>query len=131
MSMSDPIADMLTRIRNGQKAKKAQISCSYSNVKKAILDVLIREGYIKSYEVTEENHKKDISVALKYHNGEAVIQKVVRVSKPGRRVYVDQRNIPLFHNGLGISVLSTNKGVICDAEARQHNVGGEVICSLF
>lgn len=131
MSMSDPIADMLTRIRNGLKAEKQSVMCPYSGVKAAILDVLIREGFLKSYEVLEKDHKKDMRIELRYHEGAPTIKKMERVSKPGRRVYVDKGSVPKYLNGLGISVLSTSKGVICDDEARQLNIGGEVICSLY
>ena len=132
MSMTDPLGDMLTRIRNGLKAKKSTIHSPASRNRQRVLDVLEREGYIRGYETTEpEPRKAEIRIMLKYFEGDPVIQSIQRVSKPGRRVYSSVQNLPRVHNGLGISIVSTPKGVLSDAEAREANVGGEVICTVF
>ncbi len=130
--MTDPIADMLTRIRNGQRAGKKTVSVPASKRHANILDVLQREGYIVGHK-TEEVRKgiSNLVVELKYFEGDAVIQEIDRVSKPGRRVYSNVSDMPRVHNGLGISILSTSKGVMSDFEARQSKVGGEVICTVF
>tara|TARA_B100001540_G_C15791319_1_gene635564 strand:+ start:564 stop:956 length:393 start_codon:yes stop_codon:yes gene_type:complete len=130
--MSDPLADMITRIRNGQRAYKGAVMSPASKMRARILDVLKREGYIRGYEVeTSEDGKAAISIELKYHEGEPVIRQITRVSKPGRRVYSSVNDLPRVANGLGISIVSTPKGVLSDAEAREQNVGGEVICKVF
>ena len=132
MSMTDPIADMLTRIRNGQQAKKSHVMTPASSLRAAILDVLAREGYIRGYE--RQNVRAGIDefkVELKYHEGRPVINESQRVSTPGRRVYSKVKDLPKFYNGLGIFVLSTPQGVMSDNEARQANVGGEVLCKVF
>ena len=132
MSMSDPIGDMLTRIRNGLQAGKSSVASPASKTRQRILDVLQREGYIRGYSRTDgENNKAELSIELKYHEGEPVIRTISRVSKPGRRVYSSVRDLPRVHNGLGISIVSTPKGVLSDAEARENNVGGEVLCTVF
>ncbi len=132
MSMTDPIADMLTRIRNGLMAGKTVVSSPASKTRQRILDVLEREGYIRGYSRTEgEANKAELSIELKYMEGEPVIRTINRVSKPGRRVYSSVRDLPRVHNGLGISIVSTPKGVLSDAEARENNVGGEVLCTVF
>ncbi|WP_321389940.1 30S ribosomal protein S8 [Emcibacter sp.] len=132
MSMSDPLADMLTRIRNGQRANKKVISSPASKMRQRILDVLEREGYIRGYSRNDgEAGKAEISIELKYHEGLPVIQEITRVSKPGRRVYSSVNDLPRVRNGLGISIVSTPKGVLSDAEARAENVGGEIICTVF
>ncbi|MEM8799005.1 MAG: 30S ribosomal protein S8 [Pseudomonadota bacterium] len=132
MSMSDPLADMLTRIRNGQRANKMSVRSPASKLRKRVLDVLQREGYIRGYE-EEANDRgfQEIRIELKYHDGGPVIQDIARVSKPGRRVYMGVEDLPRVQNGLGISIVSTPKGVLSDAEARSSNVGGEVLCTVF
>ena len=130
--MTDPIADMLTRIRNGLMAGKSVVTSPASKTRQRILDVLQREGYIRGYSRTEgEANKAELSIELKYMEGEPVIRTINRVSKPGRRVYSSVRDLPRVHNGLGISIVSTPKGVLSDAEARENNVGGEVLCTVF
>lgn len=132
MSMTDPIGDMLTRIRNGLQARKSVISSPASKTRQRVLDVLEREGYIRGYSRTDgEANKAELSIELKYHEGEPVIRTLNRVSKPGRRVYSAVNDLPRVHNGLGISIVSTPKGVLSDAEARENNVGGEVLCTVF
>ena len=132
MSMTDPIADMLTRIRNGLMAGKSVVTTPASKTRQRILDVLQREGYIRGYSRTEgDANKATLSIELKYMEGEPVIRTINRVSKPGRRVYSSVRDLPRVHNGLGISIVSTPKGVLSDAEARESNVGGEVLCTVF
>lgn len=132
MSMTDPIADMLTRIRNGLQARKASVMSPASKTRQRILDVLQREGYIAGYaRIDGENNKADLKIELKYHDGLPVIRTINRVSTPGRRVYSSVRDLPRVHNGLGISIVSTPKGVLSDAEAREANVGGEVLCTVF
>ncbi|MFK7866574.1 MAG: 30S ribosomal protein S8 [Alphaproteobacteria bacterium] len=132
MSMSDPLADMLTRIRNGQSAKKKVVSVPASKLKASVLDVLLREGFIRGYSQAEiRGGIHEISVELKYHEGAAVIQEIQRVSRPGRRIYTTIKSLPRHYNGLGISILSTPRGVMTDHEARTANVGGEVLCKVF
>lgn len=132
MSMSDPIADMLTRIRNGMRVRKKAVLVPASKIHKSILDVLKREGYIRHYEEQEvRTNIKILSVELKYHDGIPVIKTIDRVSKPGCRQYSRIEDLKSFHNGLGISILSTASGVLSDKEAREKNVGGEVICQVF
>lgn len=132
MSMSDPIADMLTRARNAQKAKKATFACAYSKMKASILDVMKEEGYIKGYTVKDiRKGIKEIVVELKYFAQEPVIKQIKRISKPGRRVYSDVSSIPRYYSGLGVTILSTPKGIMSDAAAREAHVGGEIICSIF
>jgi small subunit ribosomal protein S8 len=130
--MSDPLADMLTRIRNGQKAKKSSVASPASKMRQRILDVLAREGYIRGYEEVQSTAgKPELSIELKYYEGTGVIREVTRISKPGRRVYTSVSDIPKVRNGLGISIVSTPKGVLSDSEARELNVGGEIICTVF
>lgn len=132
MSMTDPIADMLTRIRNALTVKREGVSMPYSNVKKAILEAMTREGYVRSCEVLEDGHKKNLYVRLKYaENGESVIRKLDRVSKPGRRMYFKSDEVRKVLDGLGISIVSTSKGVLSDRECRDSHVGGEVICEVW
>ena len=132
MSMSDPLGDMLTRIRNGQSARKSVVSSPASRFRTNVLEVLKREGYIRGYE-TEELRPgiQQLRIELKYHEGSPVIRHIQRVSKPGRRVYSKIKDLPRVYNGLGISILSTPRGVMSDTEARAANVGGEVICEVF
>jgi small subunit ribosomal protein S8 len=127
MSLSDPIGDMLTRIRNGQHARKATIACPASKARSNVLEVLKREGYIRDFSVDE----REITIELKYHEGESVIKEIDRVSKPGRRVYSKINDLKLVYGGLGISILSTPQGIMSDNEARAANVGGEVLCRVF
>ena len=132
MSINDPIGDMLTRIRNAQlRGHKVAISPA-SKARGWVLDVLETEGFIRGYSrVEQENNKADFEIELKYFDGEPVIQKIKRVSKPGRRVYSGVNEIPPVRNGLGISILSTSKGILSDAAAREQNVGGEIICQVY
>lgn len=132
MSMSDPLGDMLTRIRNGQMAKKSSVVAPASKLRANVLDVLKREGYIRSFEEYEDRPGiRALKIELKYHEGSAAIQEIARVSKPGRRVYSKIKDLSKVYNGLGISIISTPRGVMSDAEARQANVGGEVLCQVF
>ena len=132
MAMSDPLGDMLTRIRNGQRARKPVISAPSSRMRQNVLDVLQREGFIRGYSVEElRGGVSEIRIELKYHDGEPVIREISRVSKPGRRVYSKIKELPRVYNGLGITILSTPRGVMSDQEARAANVGGEVLCRVF
>lgn len=132
MSMSDPLGDMLTRIRNGQHAKKAVVSVPASREKARVLDVLQREGFIRGYkEETGDAGHKNLLVELKYDESQPVIRELHRVSKPGRRVYFGVTDLPRFYNGLGVTIVSTPKGVMADHEARTAHVGGEVLCQVF
>ncbi len=132
MTMSDPLGDMLTRLRNGLHAGKAKIRVPASKHKASVLDVLVRGGYIRGYNIIElDGNKKEIEIEAKYDSGEPVIHVIKRVSRPGRRVYFGANDVPRFYNGLGITVVSTPKGVLADHEAREQNVGGEVLCQLF
>ena len=128
MSMSDPIADMLTRIRNAQLVQKAVVSMPSSKVKIAIAQVLKDEGYIDGYMVKTEGAKSELEVALKYYAGKPVIERIERVSRPGLRVYKGCDAIPQVMNGLGVAIVTTPKGVMTDRKARQTGVGGEVLC---
>ncbi|GEO82201.1 30S ribosomal protein S8 [Pararhodospirillum oryzae] len=132
MALSDPLGDLLTRIRNGQRARKNSVNAPASNLRVGVLDVLQREGYIRGYErVDVRAGVAELRVELKYHEGEPVIREIARVSTPGRRVYSKIKDLPKVYNGLGISILSTPRGVMSDHEARQANVGGEVLCRVF
>ncbi|EJF90080.1 30S ribosomal protein S8 [Bartonella melophagi] len=132
MSMSDPLGDMLTRIRNALSRKKGKVVTPASKLRRRVLDVLQSEGYIRGYnQVDFGKGKSEIEIELKYFEGSAVIREISRVSKPGRRVYVSAKSIPQVANGLGISILSTPKGVMADHEAREQNVGGEILCRVF
>ncbi|MHA1158061.1 MAG: 30S ribosomal protein S8 [Alphaproteobacteria bacterium] len=132
MTMSDPLGDMLTRIRNAQMRKKTSVSTPGSKLRRNVLDVLKSEGYIRGYATVDyENGRSEFDIELKYYDGEPVIREVQRISKPGRRVYSSVRNIPRVNNGLGVSILSTPKGVMSDTDARDQNVGGEVLCRVF
>lgn len=128
MSMSDPIADMLTRIRNGQQAQKVSVSMPSSKVKIAIAKVLKDEGYIEEFSVRENGGKPELNVALKYYAGRPVIERLERVSRPGLRVYKGSEKLPTVMNGLGVAIVSTPQGVMTDRAARAGRVGGEVIC---
>ena len=132
MSLSDPLGDMLTRIRNGQSARKNAVRSPASKLRANVLEVLRREGYIRGYTREDgEAGRVELSIELKYHNGEPVIRELKRVSKPGRRVYTGVKELPNVYNGLGIAILSTPQGVMSDAEARQARVGGEILCMVF
>lgn len=129
---SDPLGDMITRIRNAQRAQKAVVRTPASKLRERVLDVLKREGYIRNYETIDVRPGiKELSIELKYHNGEPVIREITRVSKPGRRIYAGVKDLPQVYNGLGIAILSTPRGVLSDAEARELKVGGEILCTVF
>jgi small subunit ribosomal protein S8 len=130
MNLSDPLGDMLTRIRNGQAAHKTAVSTPASKLRVSVLEVLRREGYIRGFRREDIGHG-ELSIELKYHNGEPVIRELRRVSKPGRRIYSPVKDLPRVYNGLGIAILSTPQGVMSDAEAREAHVGGEVLCTVF
>ena len=132
MAIIDPLGDMLTRIRNAQMRRKSRVSTPGSKLRARVLDVLQSEGYIRDYSQTDfDNGKSEIEIELKYFDGEPVIKEIERVSKPGRRVYASVKNLPRVRNGLGISVLSTPKGIMADHDARDANVGGEVLFTVF
>lgn len=132
MSVNDPLGDMLTRIRNAQMRGKSTVATPASKLRAWVLDVLADEGYIRGYERNStENGQGELVISLKYFEGEPVIRELKRVSKPGRRVYMGVKEIPSVRNGLGVSIVSTPKGVMSDAAARSANVGGEVLCTVF
>ena len=132
MSMSDPLGDMLTRIRNGQRARKDAVIAPASKLRANVLEVFKREGFIRGYSQYEVRPGvSEIKIELKYHDGDPVIRELHRVSKPGRRVYSGIKDLGRVYSGLGISILSTPRGVMSDAEARAANVGGEVLCKVF
>ncbi len=132
MMMNDPLGDMLTRIRNAQMRGKSTVRTPASKLRAWVLDVLKDEGYIRGYEpVKAENGQPELEISLKYFEGEPVIRDLKRVSKPGRRVYAGVKDIPSVRNGLGVSIVSTPKGVMTDAAARTANIGGEVLCTVF
>ena len=132
MSMSDPLGDMLTRIRNGQSARKTVVSSPSSRFRTNVLEVLKREGYIRNYSSVDVRPGiQELNIELKYHDGMPVISEIQRVSRPGRRVYYGIRDLPRVYNWLGIAILSTPRGVLSDSEARTANVGGEVLCHVF
>jgi len=132
MSMNDPLGDMLTRIRNAQLRGKSTVSTPASKLRAWVLDVLAGEGYIRGYESAKtDNGQGELVISLKYFEGTPVIRELKRVSKPGRRVYMGAKDLPSVRNGLGVSIVSTPKGVMSDASARAANVGGEVLCTVF
>lgn len=132
MSMTDPLGDMLARIRNGQRANKNAVTSPASKLRANVLDVLKREGYIRGYSQSDVRAGvTELTIELKYHEGKPVITEIARVSKPGRRVYSKIADLPRVANGLGICILSTPRGVMSDTEARAQNVGGEVLCKVF
>ncbi|MEM8813603.1 MAG: 30S ribosomal protein S8 [Pseudomonadota bacterium] len=132
MAVTDPLGDMLTRIRNAQMRRRSSVSTPASKLRQRVLDVLESEGYIRGYAMVDyDSGKSEFEIELKYYDGEPVIREIKRVSKPGRRVYSSVRNIPQVANGLGVSILSTPKGVMADHQARDENVGGEVLCEVF
>ncbi len=128
MSMSDPIADMLTRIRNAQQVEKVSVSMPSSKLKVAIATVLKDEGYIESFEIKGEQTKPELEISLKYYAGRPVIERIERVSRPGLRIYKNRASIPQVMNGLGVAIVSTSRGVMTDRKARHEGVGGEVLC---
>jgi len=132
MAMSDPLGDMLTRIRNGQRVGKSSVRAPASRLRANVLDVLKREGYIRDFRDAEQRAgSAEVEIELKYHEGTPVIQEISRVSRPGQRVYSKIKELPRHYNGLGIMILSTPRGVMSDQEARAANVGGEVLCRVF
>ena len=131
MNISDPIGDMLARIRNAQERGKNKVAVPPSRLRERVLEVLHREGFIRGFTTIEKDGKAELEVELKYFDGAPVIKEIHRVSKPGRRVYSKIADLPRVANGLGISILSTPRGVMSDAEARTANVGGEVLCQVF
>lgn len=132
MFISDPIGDLLTRIRNGQAARLSSVHSPASKLRVNLLEVLKREGYIRDYAITQKDGgQSELNIELKYSEGQPVIREIKRVSKPGRRVYTQIKDVPRVYNGLGISILSTPRGVLSDREAREANVGGEVLCRVF
>ncbi len=132
MAISDPLGDMLTRIRNAQMRRKSKVTTPASKLRGRVLEVLQSEGYIRGYSTVEyDGGKSEFEIELKYYEGEPVIREIERISKPGRRVYASVRDLPRVANGLGVSIISTPKGVMSDAEAREQNVGGEVLCKIF
>ena len=132
MTMTDPLGDMLTRIRNGHMAKKALVECPMSKLRAAVLAVLKKEGFIRGYSIkTNENNKGNLIIELKYFEGKPAIKEIKRSSKPGLRLYSSKKDMPLNYGGLGISIVSTSKGLMSDHEARNANIGGEILCSVF
>jgi small subunit ribosomal protein S8 len=132
MSMTDPLGDLLTRIRNAQMRKKSKVSTPTSRLRAGVLDVLKTEGYIRGYtSVEHKDGRSEFEIELKYFDGAPVIREIARVSRPGRRVYASVKALPRINNGLGISIVSTPKGVMADHEARDQNVGGEILCTVF
>lgn len=132
MSMSDPLGDMLTRIRNGQHARMPVIACPHSNLRESVCAVLKDEGFIRGFKAVDAgNNKKNIEIELKYDEGQPVIRELKRVSKPGRRIYSKIKDLQPFYNGLGVKVVSTPQGVMADHKARSENIGGEVLCQVY
>ena len=132
MSTHDPISDLITRIRNGQMRAKPKVSTPGSKMRASVLDVLKSEGYIRGYATLErDDGRTEFDIELKYFDGAPVIREIARVSKPGRRVYASVKNLPRIGNGLGVAILSTPKGVMADHDAREQNVGGEILCTVF
>lgn len=131
MSMTDPIADMLTRIRNGQSAKKMQVTLPSSRLKVELAKLLESEGYISAFHEESEGSKRNLFIELKYFQGKPVIEKITRISKPGLRIYMRKDEIPTILGGLGVAIVSTSKGLMTDKAARQNGLGGEVLCSIY
>ena len=131
MAVTDPLGDLLTRIRNGQRAKKDSVLSPASKLRIRVLDVLQREGYIRGYSEEQMGPAAGLRIELKYFEGQPAIKHVARVSKPGRRVYSGSQELPRVRNGLGITIVSTPRGVLSDSEAREQNVGGEVLAEVF
>lgn len=132
MALNDPVGDLITRIRNAQMRAKSKVSTPGSKLRASVLEVLKSEGFIRDFSTVEfDNGRTEFEIELKYFDGEPVIREIARVSKPGRRVYVSVRNLPRVGNGLGIAIVSTPKGVMADHAAREQNVGGEILCTVF
>ncbi|HEX4892824.1 MAG TPA: 30S ribosomal protein S8 [Hyphomicrobiaceae bacterium] len=132
MAVNDPLGDMLTRIRNAQQRRRPKVVSPASNLRARVLDVLAEEGYIRGYtRVDRKQGVSELEIELKYSNGQPAIREIQRVSKPGRRVYSQMRDLPTVANGLGVAILSTPKGVMSDARAREEKVGGEILCNVF
>jgi small subunit ribosomal protein S8 len=132
MPLNDPLGDMIARINNAQMRKKPKVSTPASRLRERVLEVLKNEGFIRGYSTVEhKGGRSELEIELKYFDGEPVIRAIARVSKPGRRVYCAVRNLPRVNNGLGVAILSTPKGVMADHDAREANVGGEVLCTVF
>ena len=132
MALNDPLGDMLARIHNAQMRNKSKVSTPASRLRRYVLDVLKSEGFIRGYaDVEHSNRHAELEIELKYFDGEPVIREIARVSKPGRRVYASVKNLPRVNNGLGVAILSTPKGVMADHAARDANVGGEILCTVF
>jgi small subunit ribosomal protein S8 len=132
MHLNDPLGDMIARINNAQMRKKSKVSTPGSRLRERVLEVLKNEGFIRGYSTVEhKGGRSELEIELKYFDGEPVIREISRVSKPGRRVYCAVRNLPRVNNGLGVAILSTPKGVMADHDAREANVGGEVLCTVF
>ena len=132
MALIDPLGDMIARIHNAQMRKKSKVSTPGSKLRERVLEVLTSEGYIRGYATVEhKDGRSELEIELKYFDGEPVIREIERISKPGRRVYASVKALPRVNNGLGVAILSTPKGVMADHEAREANVGGEIICTVF
>ena len=131
MSLSDPIGDMIARVKNAQARNHKKVELPSSNFKSKIADILKNEGFIKDFKINLENNKSVLSMELKYHSGNPVISAFERVSKPGRRIFSSADGLPKINNGLGIAIISTPKGVMTDIDARKQRVGGEIICKVF
>ena len=132
MTLTDPIGDMFSRIRNGQMRFLNSVDMPSSNFRRNILEILKKEGFIKDFFITKtENKKISLRISLKYYEGNPVIKEIKRISKPGRRVYSRATSIPRIQNGLGLAIISANKGVMSDIEARKNNIGGEILCRIF
>ena len=131
MPMNDPLGDLLTRIRNAQMRSKNKVSSPNSRLRESVLEGLKSEGYIRGFAVVEREGRSEIEIELKYFEGEPVIREIERISKPGRRVYTSVKNLPRINNGLGVAIVSTPKGVMADHDARDANVGGEILCTVF
>ena len=131
MSLSDPIGDMIARIKNAQERSHKKVELPSSNFKTKIADILKNEGFIKDFKINKENNKSLLSLELKYHSGNPVISTFERVSKPGRRIFSSADGLPKINNGLGIAIISTPKGVMTDIDARKQKIGGEIICKVF
>jgi small subunit ribosomal protein S8 len=131
MAMNDPLGDLLARIRNAQMRNKGSVTSPSSRLRESVLEVLKSEGYIRAYTVVERDGRSEIEIELKYFDGEPVIREIERISKPGRRVYTSVKNLPRINNGLGVAIVSTPKGVMADHDARDANVGGEILCTVF
>jgi small subunit ribosomal protein S8 len=131
MPLNDPLGDMITRIRNAQMRSKPKVSSPGSKLRERVLEVLKSEGYIRGYAAVEREGRTELEIELKYFDGAPVIREISRISKPGRRVYASVRTLPRINNGLGVAIVSTPKGVMADHAARDANVGGEILCTVF